>query len=104
MIKNIKDLNEMADKKKCSEKSCKEEIRVCIGSSCLSLGSKELQKNLQNEIKDKKLTDSFRVKGVGCSGLCANGTLVSHYNNATKKSTLYEKVESSDVTSFIETL
>ena len=46
MIKSLEDLKELSNKKNCNEKNCKEELRVCIGSSCLSLGSQQLQKSL----------------------------------------------------------
>lgn len=104
MIQTIDDLEQLANKKKCNEKSCKEEIRVCIGSSCLSLGSDKLQKQLNSEIKSKELVKNFRVKGVGCNGLCANGTLVSHYDTTTQKETMYERITSEDVEPLIKNL
>ena len=47
MIASLEDLKKLSDKKSCSDDSCKEELRVCIGSSCLSLGSDELKKELK---------------------------------------------------------
>jgi len=46
MIQSIEDLQEIANTKKCTEKSCKDELRICIGSSCAALGSQEMQKSL----------------------------------------------------------
>ena len=98
MIVSINDLKEIANNRSLS----KEEIRVCMGTSCLSLGAAELQKNLQNEVECRSLTNSCSIKNVGCNGLCANGTLVSHYNNKTNESTLYEKISSEDAKEFID--
>ncbi len=105
MIISLEELKELSDKKNCkNNQSCKEELRVCIGSSCLALGANELQKELKNEIKNKNLKDRCKVKGVGCNGLCANGTLVSHYDKANKKETLYEKITLEDVNDLISSI
>ena len=104
MIKTTQDLTQLANKKRCSKKCQKQEIRVCIGSSCLSLGADKLQKDLKDEIEAKNLTQNFRVKSVGCNGLCANGILISHYNALTKKETLYEKITASDVKPLIKSI
>ncbi|MCK5110621.1 MAG: SLBB domain-containing protein [Arcobacteraceae bacterium] len=104
MITSIEELKNLSDKKNCNDKSCKEELRVCIGSSCLALGADELKKELKSEIKNKDLKDRCKVKGVGCNGLCSNGTLVSHYNAAIKKETLYEKVTTADVKDLVKSV
>ncbi len=104
MITSLEDLKELAQKKSCTDNNCKEELRVCIGSSCLALGASQLEKDLKKEIKDKELGDNCKVKGVGCNGLCANGTLVSHYNNVDKKETLYEKITTEDVKELVKSV
>ncbi len=104
MITSIEELQKLAFKKSCNDNSCKEELRVCIGSSCLALGSDELKKELKTEVKDRGLKESCKVKGVGCNGLCTNGTLVSHYNAVQDKETLYEKITSSDVKDLIDSV
>ena len=104
MITSLEDLKKLSDKKNCSDDSCQEELRVCIGSSCLSLGSDELKKELKNEIKNKDLKDKCKVKGVGCNGLCANGTLVSHYNSVSKEETLYEKITNDDIKGLVKSV
>jgi len=104
MITSLEKLKKLSDKKNCNDKSCKEELRVCIGSSCLALGAKILQKELTSQIKNDDLQDSCKVKGVGCNGLCANGTLVSHYNSALQKETLYEKITTSDVDELVNSI
>ncbi len=97
MITSVQELQELANSKKCSEDNIPQELRVCIGSSCLSQGSDEIEKDLNEAIKAKGLQGKCKVKGVGCSGLCANGTLVSHCNSENEKRTLYEKITTADV-------
>ena len=97
MITSLLELEELANCKRCDEESVIEELRVCIGSSCLSRGADEIEKDLKTAIENKGLQTRCRVKGVGCSGLCANGTLVSHYKNATKENILYEDITLDDV-------
>jgi bidirectional [NiFe] hydrogenase diaphorase subunit len=97
MITSLLELEELANCKRCDGETIIEELRVCIGSSCLSRGADEIEKNLKTAIEDKGLQNRCRVKGVGCSGLCANGTLVSHYKNAIKENILYEEITLDDV-------
>ena len=104
MIRSIKDLKKLSNKKNSNDKICKEELRVCTGSSCLAFGADELQIKLKDEIKNKDLKERCKVKGVGCNGLCANGTLVSHYNNCTKKETLYEKITTLDIENLVSSV
>jgi bidirectional [NiFe] hydrogenase diaphorase subunit len=97
MITSLLELEELANCKRCNEASIVEELRVCIGSSCASRGSLEIQKSLSGTIEEKNLKDRCRIKGVGCNGLCANGTLVSHYKSSTKQSILYENITIDDI-------
>ena len=46
MISSVEDLQAIVDKRKKDEETRNEELRVCIGSSCSTLGSTELQKDL----------------------------------------------------------
>ena len=101
MITSLLELEELANCKRCDEASIVEEIRVCIGSSCSSLGSEEIEKTLKDTIEAKGLHEKCRVKGVGCNGLCAKGTLVSHYKNSAKESILYEEITLEDVEALV---
>jgi len=104
MIQSLQELKELADKKKCNQENNPQELRVCAGSSCLSLGSAELQSYLEDELQSRELKDSCRVKSVGCSGLCANGTLVSHCQGDTKNIHMYERITTSDVKSLLDNI
>jgi bidirectional [NiFe] hydrogenase diaphorase subunit len=97
MITSLLELEELAECKRCDAAIIQEELRVCIGSSCASRGADEIEKALRTAIEEKALHVKCRVKGVGCNGLCANGTLISHYKNSTKENTLYEDITIEDV-------
>ncbi len=96
MIQSIEDLEEIASKKKCTEQSCKDELRVCIGSSCAALGSQEMQKSLAKKVKEKELQGKCKVKGVGCNGLCSAAIMVSSYDKANEKEVIYGGIETTD--------
>lgn len=104
MISSILELQTLADTKRCNEQNCQEELRVCIGSSCASLGSEALKETLSQELEAKDLNEKCRVKGVGCNGLCAKAPLVSHCNRATQQSTLYEEVQDSDIKELVQSV
>ncbi len=53
------------------------EIRVCVGSGCVSSGSRNVLESLDAEVRIQEQASRCRVKGVGCMGLCANGPLVA---------------------------
>jgi len=96
MIQSIEDLEEIANKKKCTEQSCKDELRICIGSSCAALGSTDMQKSLAKTVKEKELQKKCKVKGVGCNGLCSAAIMVSSYDKAHDKEVIYGGIETTD--------
>lgn len=102
IIHSKEELQKIVEKHQCSEKSCREELRVCIGSSCDSLGSSSLKKDLEKQIKDKSLTSKCKVKAVGCCGLCSSAISVSHFNKAISKETLYGNININDVNKLTE--
>ena len=56
----------------------RKQILVCGGTGCTSSGSHKVVEALENEIKEKGLTDVLVVK-TGCFGLCALGPVVIVY-------------------------
>ena len=97
MIHSIEELKELAKKRKCTEDSCKDELRVCIGSSCASLGSVELAKELTKEIKtDTVKNKKCKIKGVGCNGLCSAAIMVSKYHKKLDEEIIYGGIEKED--------
>ncbi|QOY52910.1 NuoF family protein [Candidatus Sulfurimonas baltica] len=97
MIESLEELLAHALKKKESEKNSHEELRVCIGSSCASLGADELKKGLKTKVKDENLDKQCSVKGVGCNGLCSAAIMVSHYDKEKELETIYGGVEQNDI-------
>lgn len=94
MINSIEELEELAEKKQIDASSINEELRVCIGSSCLALGSDTMEKNLKKCVKERGLDKKCKVKGVGCNGLCAAGVLVSHIDKSRDEvEIIYENLE-----------
>lgn len=104
MINSIEELKQLAKEKRELRVNTHEELRVCIGSGCNTLGSDELLKNLKKDVKENNLENRCKVKGVGCSGLCSEGIMVSHFHNEGQKTSIYSKVESCNANEFIETL
>jgi len=97
MIQSIEELQEIVDKKSCTEDSCKDELRVCIGSSCAALGSVELQKELNKEVKaDKSKHKKCKVKGVGCNGLCSAAIMVAKYKKQSDEEIIYGDINTND--------
>lgn len=97
MISSLEELQELANKKRCNEDSCKDELRVCIGSSCVALGSDELQKDLTKEVKaDEQKKKKCRVKGVGCNGLCSAAIMVSKYHASKDEEVIYGDINTDD--------
>ncbi len=96
MIQSIEELEEIANKKKCTEQNCKNELRVCTGSSCSALGSQDMQKSLSKKVKNKELNGKCKVKSVGCSGLCSSAIMVSKYDKSNKNEVIYGGVETTD--------
>ena len=99
MITSIDDLIAIYDKKRALQT---DEFKVCMGSSCLSLGAFEVKESLKNEIQNRDLSQNLNVKCVGCNGLCANGTLVSYYKKEEDKNSLYEKIDSKDAKDLLD--
>ncbi|XPV68281.1 MAG: NuoF family protein [Halarcobacter sp.] len=104
MINSLEELKHTADKKRDLNKNAHEELRICTGSSCSSLGSNELLKDLAKKVKDTELDKRCRVKGVGCNGLCAEAIMVSHYHKVGERESIYSKVDKTNSDKFIETL
>jgi bidirectional [NiFe] hydrogenase diaphorase subunit len=97
MISSLEELQELANKKRCNAESCKDELRVCIGSSCASLGSEQLQTDIAKEIKEDDVKNKkCRVKGVGCNGLCSAAIMVSKYHSTKDEEVIYGDVNIDD--------
>lgn len=101
-INSLQDLLKIKEKKACTEQNAAEELRICTGSSCASLGSNELRKDLSKEIKDNGLDKKCRIKGVGCNGLCSAAMMVSKYDRVKSQENIYGGVEIEDKDELIQ--
>jgi len=54
----------------------KNEIFICLGSSCFARGNQATLKIIRNYIQEQKLEAEFSFKGQLCSGLCNEGPIV----------------------------
>jgi len=54
----------------------KNEIFICLGSSCFSRRNQATLKIIKNYIQEQKLEAEFSFKGQLCSGLCDEGPIV----------------------------
>ncbi|QOG13107.1 NuoF family protein [Arcobacter sp. FWKO B] len=100
MIHSIEDLQEIVNNKISQEEQYTQEIRVCTGSSCSSLGSDELYKDLQKNLSQTP-EHKCKVKGVGCNGLCSAAIMVSHYDKSSSKETIYGRIETTQNEDFV---
>jgi bidirectional [NiFe] hydrogenase diaphorase subunit len=71
-----------------------------IAAGCLAAHSDRVKTALEDDIKQRHLTDSCAVKGVGCLGLCAGSPMVA----IEPEGTLYQKVTIQDVPDIVEHL
>lgn len=101
MIQSLEELQQLANEKKAQQDAFTQELRVCIGSSCASLGSNELEKVLSDHINNDESKKQCKVKGVGCNGLCSSAIMVSNYDKSKQVETLYEKVTQEDILALV---
>ncbi len=101
MIQSLEELHQLAQEKRAQQDTFTQELRVCIGSSCASLGSNELQKELNQYVTQDESKKRCTTKGVGCNGLCSSAIMVSHYDKHKQKETLYENVTQEDIPALV---
>jgi bidirectional [NiFe] hydrogenase diaphorase subunit len=75
-------------------------INVCVAAGCLSSGSDKVKEALEQEVREHGLDHKCKVKGVGCLGLCSQGTLVA----VEKQSVIYKQVTPADAKEIVENL
>lgn len=87
-----------AEKKKDETNKYKHKICVCCGAGCISSGSEEVMKKLQEEIKTRGLDNEVEVIPTGCMGPCNQGPLMKflpEYN-------MYQKVDCSNIHAIVQ--
>jgi bidirectional [NiFe] hydrogenase diaphorase subunit len=95
---DLNELLEIADRERASEKPV--QIRCCMAAGCISANAGAVKESLESAVEKALLSDRVQVCGVGCLGLCCQGTLVQ----VEPTKTLYEKVTPEDAASIIAAL
>ncbi len=98
-ITTLEQLQKVANKKQKYRDTFDKKIDICVGSTCLAMGSKNLKIEL-----DKALADNRKclVKGVGCSGLCSRGALISIKSKDNE--IVYQKVKQEDLKDIVKSI
>lgn len=76
----------------------KQKICVCCGAGCLSSGSEEVMKKLNEEIKARGLEHEVEVIPTGCMGPCNQGPLLK----CLPGHTMYQKVDCSNIEQIVQ--
>ena len=87
-----------AEKTKDQTNKYKHKLCVCCGAGCISSGSEEVVKKLQEEIKTRGLEHEVEVIPTGCMGPCNQGPLIKclpEYN-------MYQKVDCSNISRIVQ--
>jgi NADH:ubiquinone oxidoreductase subunit F (NADH-binding)/(2Fe-2S) ferredoxin len=87
-----------AEKTKDQNNKYKHKICVCCGAGCISSGSEEVMKKLQEEIKTRGLENEVEVIPTGCMGPCNQGPLMKflpEYN-------MYQRVDCSNISAIVQ--
>jgi NADH:ubiquinone oxidoreductase subunit F (NADH-binding)/(2Fe-2S) ferredoxin len=97
---NRKDLKTIiyAEKAKEENNKYKHKICVCCGAGCISSGSEEVLKKLQEEIALRGMETEVEVIPTGCMGPCNQGPLIKFKPDHT----IYQKVDCSNIASIVQ--
>ena len=97
---NRKDLKTIiyAEKAKEENNKYKHKVCVCCGAGCISSGSEEVLKKLQEEIILKGIENEVEVIPTGCMGPCNQGPLLKFQ----PEHTMYQRVDCSSVASIVQ--
>jgi NADH:ubiquinone oxidoreductase subunit F (NADH-binding)/(2Fe-2S) ferredoxin len=86
------------EKLRVAEKGNKMKIAVCCGAGCISSGSEEVLKKLQDEIAARGLQNEVEIIPTGCMGPCNQGPLVKFLPDYT----MYQKVDCENIQQVVE--
>ncbi len=86
---NRQELQALAQKAKDKQQQLKHKICVCCGAGCISSGSEEVLKKLQDEVKARGMEQDVEVVPTGCMGPCNQGPLVKYL----PENTIYQRVD-----------
>ncbi|MCU0358283.1 MAG: NAD(P)H-dependent oxidoreductase subunit E [Cyclobacteriaceae bacterium] len=90
---NSQELTTLYDKAKQKNAQYKHKICVCCGAGCISSGSEEVLKKIQEEITARGLENEVSAVPSGCMGPCNQGPLVKFLPD----NTIYQKVDCKNI-------
>ena len=96
-FKNFRDIDEYRNNLMQNKKADKKTITVCGGTGCIALGSLNVVKEFEKEIKKKNLKTKVNLLSSGCHGFCEKGPLVV----IKPEEILYQSVKTEDVESIV---
>ncbi|MFZ1081107.1 MAG: NADH-quinone oxidoreductase subunit NuoF [Candidatus Kryptoniota bacterium] len=84
-------------------------VNVCVAAGCVSSGSDKVKEAIGREVLEHGLEKKCKVKGVGCLGLCSQGTLVAAdllkpSDGAAQSRIIYQQVTPADAKEIVESL
>ncbi|MDR1451736.1 MAG: SLBB domain-containing protein [Helicobacteraceae bacterium] len=105
MPQTLEELEELAKTLQEKRAEIKKEINVCLGTNCLAIGNDKTKQSLAELLANKANAEGYKVKPVGCHGLCAQGPLVMVNDVAGESEEIvYEKVKNSDAQRLIDAI
>lgn len=87
-----------AEKKKYEHSKYKHKVCICCGAGCISSGSEEVMKKLQEEIITRGLDGEIEIVPTGCMGPCNQGPLMKYL----PENTIYQKVDCSNIAAIVQ--
>lgn len=94
------ELSQLRDDVKEKQKEHDHHICVCMAAGCVSSGSEEVKKALEDEVKKRGNDQKCEVKGTGCLGLCSQGPMLA----VQPEGTLYQNVKPNHAEGIIDSL
>lgn len=87
-----------AEKAKVESNKYKHKICICCGAGCISSGSEEVMKKLQEEITARGLDQEVEIIPTGCMGPCNQGPLMRYL----PENTIYQKIDCSNIAAIVQ--
>ncbi|MEQ1797140.1 MAG: NADH-quinone oxidoreductase subunit NuoF [Lacibacter sp.] len=87
-----------AEKAKEQNNKQKHKLCVCCGAGCISSGSEDVLKKLQEEVKHRGLESEIDIIPTGCMGPCNQGPLIK----CLPEYAVYQKVDCSNISRIVQ--
>ena len=95
---NSQELTTRYEKAKLKNAQYSHKICVCCGAGCISSGSEEVLKKIQEEIKVRGLENEVQAVPTGCMGPCNQGPLVKFLPD----NTIYQKIACENIQQVVQ--